>query len=655
MKMVKAHFEAMAKAEMATADENLKYYTNEALGGFGEDTDPLTVKQKQALAWLDANGNKGVCALDTGMGKTATSIAIMQKLKRDGLMDDPDAGNGRYLYVCPTALKGNLAKELEKWLVDPGAMIDRVDVMSYDEFRRARGKMVKKKVTDRGSRSFGKMREQWEPTSFGEDYIAVFFDEAQALKNPGSQRSMAAASLNHPRKVLLTASPMERSPMEVYALQAISNNVDLTKSAERKKMAEFKKQFAESVGGRVVGVRSDNPDILREFRVWVKQNLYFADKQDPQAVALPDLKTDGGTPVQMTPEIEQQYRAIAKSIAKRLAQVARSFKGRLRKKRDEETAEDYAAYKESVLSRARQLAVESLRAGKTGLSREFGELTRLSNIPNWEFEDVPAPTAKNPDATKRVWTRIPGLPNPKVDLAVSKVEERIETGNKTLLFTDSPQMATESGIRMSEQFPRATHLVGYSNKIEVFRGGEVVHTYTPRAYPNFVTGEDYDRSEWKVPVLQSLMRGVDPTNETKKVVIPATATLTGSYAVGQNLQMFSTVVHLDRDTWNAETMKQRTARAWRSGQNENVEEYTLDMAYSETRQKTDETLDETRKAIQEMDSRLFDEVVVQSQSQDLGVEWLTMKRNESELHEVNRQMIEMAMSPYLARMGEEER
>jgi len=622
--------------------------------------DPIEAMEESEAVVMDIEvDDPRHCFVGNGIvnHNTVTSAAIMQKLKRDGLMDDPDAGNGRYLYVCPAALKGNLAKEMEKFLVDPDSILDHVDVMSYAEFRKARGKLSKVPLVNPTGRR--KYETKWEATTFGEDYIAVFFDEAQALKNPGSQRSMAAASLNHPRKVLMTASPMERSPMEVYALQAISNNIDLTAKGPRKDMAAFKRRFSETVGGRVVGIKSDDPDTLREFRVWVKRNLYYADKQDPEAILLPELKTDGGTPLGMPEEIESQYKAVAKTIAKELKKAAsQQFKpargayqrylnslptGTVSPSREEWAA----AQKLQGIG----LAVESLRMK---LGKEFAELTRLSNLPNWTFEDVPAPTGKNPKAVKRVWTRDPTQPNPKVDFAVNKVAEKIASG-KTLLFTDSPEMATESVIRMSNQFPGVGHVVGYSSKIELWRNGEVLRAYTPKRYRNFRTGEWYDKTEWKVPVLQSLMAGNDPLDPGGNIPTPSTATLTGSYAVGQNLQMFNTVVHLDRDTWNAETMKQRTARAWRSGQQNSVEEYTLDMTYSDDRKKGDPTLDEVRQTIQEMDSRLFNEVVNQSQSQNLGEEWLTMKQNESELFEVNRQMMEMAMSPYLARMGEEER
>ena len=204
---------------------------------------------------------------------------------------------------------------------------------------------------------------------------------------------------------------------------------------------------------------------------------------------------------------------------------------------------------------------------------------------------------------------------------------------------------------MSERFPGRSHIIGFASKIEVWSNNKKQASFGQRAYYDLQSGEGIEKGEWKVHVLRSLSNGFNPVTGKKMGQAVATATLTDSYAVGQNLQMYSTVVHLDRDTWNSETMKQRTARAWRAGQDSTVEERTLDIAYEETKRGDDPTLDEVRKVIQELDAALFDEVVVDSQSEQLGVEWHGMKKNESALHEVNRRMLEMAMSPYAANLA----
>ena len=151
------------------------------------------------------------------------------------------------------------------------------------------------------------------------------------------------------------------------------------------------------------------------------------------------------------------------------------------------------------------------------------------------------------------------------------------------------------------------------------------------------------KDSWKVVVLQHIQ--ADPTITS--------LVLTGTYAVGQNLQKFNNVIHLDRDDWSNETMKQRSARAWRSGQSEVVNEYTLDTVYEEalSNDDADQTLDQIRKIIQEMDSDLFNEVVIDSQSERIGEEWSKIKKQRSLLHQVDRRMMERALSPYASQLG----
>ena len=104
-------------------------------------------------------------------------------------------------------------------------------------------------------------------------------------------------------------------------------------------------------------------------------------------------------------------------------------------------------------------------------------------------------------------------------------------------------------------------------------------------------------------------------------------------------------------------MKQRSARAWRAGQSEIVNEYTLDTVYPDavTNDDADKTLDEIRKIIQGMDADLFNEVVLESQVARLGEEWSEIKKQRSLLHKVDRQMMERALSPYAGQLGRQEK
>jgi len=120
----------------------------------------------------------------------------------------------------------------------------------------------------------------------------------------------------------------------------------------------------------------------------------------------------------------------------------------------------------------------------------------------------------------------------------------------------------------------------------------------------------------------------------KKVVSPnaefKTLTLHGqTYSTGQNLQAFNTVIHLDRDHWNSEEMKQRTARSYRQGQKDQVTEITVDTVLNYQGPATEDgdlatgikSLDEIRKFFQKMEEEIFNAVIKGAQDQVLGEEF----------------------------------
>lgn len=634
-RMLQKYFDKLAKAERATSEQSIKRYSKEKLGL----TVNLREQQAQAVAWLDANDNTGICALDTGVGKTGVAVATMQNLRRKP--DVMKEGNGRFLFVCKRALAGNLPKEIFKFVEGAQAdeLVEMTDIVTYFAFNKNRDK-----------------DENW-----GDDYVAIFFDEAhERLKAKESAFYKKISACKAKRKILLTASPMVRSPKEVFTLASVANGVDLNTKEGRSALRKFTSRFAETVGGRVVGIKrvddstfayknyvrgeeeagrvplsreewpgQVDPIVTRDFNSWVKSNLFYADKRDvadEEGKKLEELNVREPETVNMTPEVEQIYRKTMKDVVKALREVTqKKYKGN------------------------RALAIES---AKVKLRRELALLTRLSDVPNLV---------------------IPGQPNPKIDRAQSIVEQ---VSGRTILFTDSPDMAKATFDQLSTMPGKGTAMALSDGIFMQPVRGEMIR-FTAKKYPDFdkkagkgrgfllkyengmakvVRNENprvrgFHRAKkdaWKVIVLQKIIQR-DPTINT--------LTLTGTYAVGQNLQSFTNVIHLDRDDWSNETMKQRSARAWRAGQSEIVNEYTIDTVYQDavSNDDADKTLDEIRRIIQGMDADLFNEVVLESQVARLGEEWAEVKKQRSMLHQVDRQMMERALSPYASQMGRQEK
>jgi len=623
-KHLRQYFEELAKAERAADAKNLERYSTEALGL----RLPLRNHVMRALAWLDANGNRGVCALDTGMGKTVTSIAAMQNL----LMKGASRGtNGRFLFVCEGNLAGNLAKEIYKFL-EPEAAADldrRVDVITYKDLTRMKRK----------------------DPSYGDKYIAVFFDEAhEQFSHRGRSPYRAATAIKCPHKVLLTASPMVKSPLEVLTMASVANGLDLTTAANKNPgdpnyrnqlQNKWIRTYCNVVGGRVTSV-TDDPEAAKAFRTWVKRNLFFAPKID--------TALSGGQVLEGPKEQEAQIQNLRKEVIG--VTIPEDVIGEYRKQMrlaQRNLRELLKEYKKQP-----QAAFEAAR----NWNGERGAPLRMLSI-----------LAETPELV------IPGAGYPKVDVA-EKIINDLPMDQRTLLWTDNDKLARVSFERLREQFFGKGHVLGLSRSIIYTDPDNKTHIYTEKNFAETVAKKD-DRGR---PIV---MR--DPEDGKKKLVDPSgaflepkgwqtyiltkylglgkkrtdkevhTATLTKKYATGQNLQSFTTVIHLDRDGWSNETMKQRTARAWRAGNERKVQEITLDMQYPITEGDADETLDEMRKVMQELDDKLFNEVILEAQVERLGEEWYSMKRERSQLYEVDKEMMLRATHPYAKEMGSKEK
>jgi hypothetical protein len=220
------------------------------------------------------------------------------------------------------------------------------------------------------------------------------------------------------------------------------------------------------------------------------------------------------------------------------------------------------------------------------------------------------------------------------------------TSSRTIMFGDSVSLVDKAFKQAVKEFPLKGHAAAFANYILVVDALGNETKYTKKVYMN--KGKPVPIDEWSTHILKNVVSS-DPNIMT--------LALTGGYAVGQNLQAFSNVIHLDRDTWSNETMRQRTARAWRSGQRQDVNEFVVDVVYEKpvAGPIADKTLDQLRKAIQEIDADLFQRIVRGSKDFILGESWtkteqvLSLEVGKTSLE--NR-MLERALSPYASHLGQ---
>ncbi len=163
--------------------------------------------QHEGIGWMQrlaAWGVGGCLADDMGLGKTVQAIAVL--LQR--------AADGPAIVVAPTSVIHNWNDELTRF-----APTLRPQILA--ESSRA------KLLDSLGPRdvllcSYGLMQNEIKSLEKIE-FSSLFLDEAQAIKNPTTQRSKAAKRLSSDCRFLLTGTPMENHLGELWNLMDFIN------------------------------------------------------------------------------------------------------------------------------------------------------------------------------------------------------------------------------------------------------------------------------------------------------------------------------------------------------------------------------------------------------------------------------------------------
>lgn len=161
-------------------------------------TAELRPYQVRGVSWLretlDAHGG-AVLADEMGLGKTLQAIGYLTGR----------AEEGPQVVVCPTSLVGNWAQEIARFAPNLRTMIWRGGPL---------------KAVDRGTVVLtGYPTLRLHSTSMTEQHwITAVFDEAQMLKNPGTQISKAARAIAADFRIALTGTPVENRLEELWAL-----------------------------------------------------------------------------------------------------------------------------------------------------------------------------------------------------------------------------------------------------------------------------------------------------------------------------------------------------------------------------------------------------------------------------------------------------
>ncbi|WP_230504013.1 DEAD/DEAH box helicase [Sutcliffiella rhizosphaerae] len=165
--------------------------------------------QKQGFRWLKSMahfGFGGILADDMGLGKTLQSIAYMEsELEEIRHQQSP------VLIVCPTSLTYNWLSELKKFTPNIHACV-------VGGSRKEREQLLQSwRTVDVLITSYPAMRRDIHLYTT-KIFHTVFFDEAQAFKNPLTQTARTVKRITADHKFALTGTPVENALEELWSI-----------------------------------------------------------------------------------------------------------------------------------------------------------------------------------------------------------------------------------------------------------------------------------------------------------------------------------------------------------------------------------------------------------------------------------------------------
>jgi len=184
------------------------------------------------LAGLAQRNFHGLLADDMGLGKTLQALAFCAWLKTmeaascsrgmsprepgqqvvRATQTEPSPGGRRLptaLVVCPTSLVTNWLREAARFTPE----LRTLDLTGPDRAE----KLGRRKEYDLLVTSYAILRRDIEHYR-AEEFLLVILDEAQHIKNRGSQNAQSAKALRARHRLILTGTPLENSVLDLWSL-----------------------------------------------------------------------------------------------------------------------------------------------------------------------------------------------------------------------------------------------------------------------------------------------------------------------------------------------------------------------------------------------------------------------------------------------------
>jgi hypothetical protein len=386
-----------------------------------------------------------------------------------------------------------------------------------------------------------------------------------------SSKKYAISSLDHPRKIFLTASALDRDPIDLFRLSTMAKGKIPTAKQEK----AFAAKYGVTLNGRMVALKP-NDEIRTQFYNWVKENAYFAPKtdisQDPEyGVAYKDVNLPELQPLKSRTITTKMPRSVQTEYKKAAKQISGELKAMLVKYRD-------------------------LRAKLAEVSDQVGDLYDSKN--SKPYQDL---TKATKDVAKQL-NKLVSLSNGSYKAKVATKVYREDRDSRFIYFTTSKSLAKKVVKANSKVKREKIHVLLWAKEILIYQNGdcikEILETdnMSVEQLDNWV--DTQDKTVWSELSKTAHLKTADDDDDmeteptwamdiSKRYVKEngscGSVVCSDNYARGFNFQTFNKVVHLDRGKgFDSELLKQRTARAYRGGQAKQVEEIFIDATLTDS-------------------------------------------------------------------------
>jgi hypothetical protein len=183
--------------------------------------------QQRGWQWLYRNARAGfgsIIADDMGLGKTLQVITLLMQFKAEGRFRDQSG-----LIIVPTTLLTNWQKEIERFAPSLQSCIYH-----------GTGRRLPEDELDVLITSYGMLRSDLELLG-RKKWAVVVIDEAQNIKNPGTEQAKAVKKLKTPVRIAMSGTPVENRLSEYWSI------FDFTNKGYLGSLKYFREEMANSI------------------------------------------------------------------------------------------------------------------------------------------------------------------------------------------------------------------------------------------------------------------------------------------------------------------------------------------------------------------------------------------------------------------------